>query len=142
MKCRCLGKTCGLALVSREGTLAAAAFCCGGGVLRFRDLFGFFDPAGFEGGPVDFLEIEIVQAVDFFGIGRRERLGIELRRWRSTLERVARRSRTVSLRVAPTDEIGGDGEVIEIPLSDTFAALVAVKRNFQEGGVALRRVPR
>ena len=65
--------------VGQQGRgFCGSSFLVFGGVLRFRNLFSFFDPAGFEGGPVDLLEIEVVQAVDFFRIGGAS--GLELRR--------------------------------------------------------------
>src|SRR5580704_1296992 len=112
-------------------------FLLRGGVLRFLGLFGFFDPARLQGGPIDFLEIEIVQTVDLIGIGGAGAL--ELCRGDGVRSRTRSEEFADGFEASGADnKFRGDGKVIEVPLGYAFAALTAVERDFQECGVAFR----
>src|SRR5882724_169014 len=132
-----LGEDLGVGVGEQGRNFCGGGFLLGSRGLSFGDLFGLFDPPSFQSGPVDFLEIEIVEAVNSVGVTGAS--GLELGRRDGV--RCGPRSEQVADGLAArrtNNKIRCDGQMIEVPLGYAFGALITAKGNFEKSCVAFR----
>src|SRR5579864_3339697 len=108
--------------------LRRGSFRVWGAVIRSR--FEKFKVFIFDGGPVQFLKIKITETVYFFWIlranGEECRRGGERRSGSGEWFRSENGAKSFDLRRGQ-DGVGGDGEVIEMPLRNTGGSLIGLE---------------
>src|SRR5579864_2091022 len=121
------------------GSLVGCGFGRSGGRFLLGNFLRLVNPAGFQSGPVDFLEVEEADAVQRLrklrASGLKSGRQIEVRRsiQDGTLgEKFAQGF----VAAGAENEAGPNGQMKEVPLRDAGAALAAAERYFQERGVA------